>query len=108
MPDRRKSFAVRTGRLDSVRGTQVVAQTPVYDHCNFTVLDGAPVAATARFRELLLGMSYADPDVRPLLGLEGLKKWLPGRTEGYALLAEAVGRSRYRDSFVGFLSRQCG
>ena len=42
-------------------------------------------------------MSYADPEVRPLLDLEGLKQWLPGRTEGYALLAEAVDRFGYLD-----------
>ena len=30
-------------------------------------------------------MSYSDPEVRPLLDLEGLKQWQPGRTEGYAL-----------------------
>ena len=39
--------------------TRVLAQTPAYDHCNFTVLDGAPREPVARFRELLLGMSYA-------------------------------------------------
>ena len=35
-------------------------------------------------------MSYADPDVRPLLDLEGLKQWLPGRTRAYAQLERAV------------------
>jgi len=39
---------------------------------------------------LLLGMSYADPDVRPLLDLEGLKEWCEGRTAGYAPLEAAV------------------
>lgn len=80
--------------------TRVIGQTAPYDHCNFTVLDGAPAALVARFRELLLGMSYADPRVRRLLDLEGLKRWLPGRTDGYALLAGAVNRFRYLDSFV--------
>ena len=37
-------------------------------------------------------MSYADPQVRPLLDLEGLTQWLPGRTEGYAQLEGAVSR----------------
>lgn len=68
---------------------RVVLQTPKYDHCNFTILDGGP-PAIAKFRELLLGMSYDDPQVRPLLDLEGLKQWLPGRTSGYALLERAV------------------
>lgn len=87
--------------------TRSIAQTPSYDHCNFTVLDGAPAAAVARFRELLLDMSYADPQVRRLLDLEGLKRWLPGRTEGYALLAEAVGKSGYLQAFVASVMARC-
>jgi ABC-type phosphate/phosphonate transport system substrate-binding protein len=70
---------------------RVVLQTAPYDHCNFTVLDGGPPAIAA-FRELLLAMSYDDPSVRPLLDLEGLTAWLPGRTSGYALLSRAVDR----------------
>ena len=67
--------------------TRIVAQTPAYDHCNFTVLAGTDVD---RFVELLLGMSYDDPEVRPLLDLEGLKAWREGRTTGYAQLERAV------------------
>jgi ABC-type phosphate/phosphonate transport system substrate-binding protein len=69
---------------------RVLAQTPRYDHCNFTALDDTP--KIAQFRELLLAMSYEDPQVRPLLDMEGLKAWLPGRIEGYAQLERAVGR----------------
>ena len=87
--------------------TRIIVQTPAYDHCNFTVLDSAPADLMARFREMLLGMSYADPQVRSLLDLEGLKRWLPGRTEGYALLTAAVDRWGYLDSFVAAVSRQC-
>jgi ABC-type phosphate/phosphonate transport system substrate-binding protein len=67
---------------------RVLLQTPPYDHCNFTVLAETP--ATAAFRDALLAMSYGDPAVRPLLDLEGLKAWLPGRTTGYAQLERAV------------------
>jgi phosphonate transport system substrate-binding protein len=77
--------------------TRVVHQTGLYDHCNMTVLDDAPVA---RFRELLLGMSYADPEVRPLLDLEGLKQWLPGRTTGYGLLDRAIDRFGTIDAWL--------
>lgn len=75
--------------------TRVLHQTGAYDHCNMTVLDAAPVVAIERFRELLFAMDYADPAVRPLLDMEGLKRWLPGRTSGYALLERAAA------SFVG-------
>lgn len=78
---------------------RVVHQTAPYDHCNFTVLD-EPGAAIARFCALLFAMSYADPALRPLLDLEGLKAWLPGRTSGYAALERAVDRSDYLRSWL--------
>jgi ABC-type phosphate/phosphonate transport system substrate-binding protein len=70
----------------------VLSQTALYDHCNFTVLDDAPSETLARFRELLLSMSYEDAAVRPLLDLEGLKAWVDGRTSGYGQLERAVDR----------------
>jgi ABC-type phosphate/phosphonate transport system substrate-binding protein len=82
--------------------TRVLSQTATYDHCNFTVLDGCD-APIDRFTELLLGMSYDDPDVRPLLDLEGLKEWRAGRTSGYALLNQAVDRFGAID---GWLAKQ--
>ncbi|MET7950216.1 PhnD/SsuA/transferrin family substrate-binding protein [Micromonospora sp. NPDC005324] len=70
-------------------GTRIVAQTARYDHCNMTVR--APESDGVRlFGTLLLGMSYADPQVRPLLDLEGLTAWREGRTTGYDALADAV------------------
>lgn len=70
---------------------RVVLQTAPYDHCNFTTLDGGP-PSIAKFRELLLSMSYEDAQVRPLLDMEGLKVWKVGRTSGYALLERAIDR----------------
>lgn len=90
---------IQEGTLAS-GATRVLAQTAPYDHCNFTVLDGAPAELVERFRALLFAMSYADAQVRRLLDLEGLKQWLPGRTEGYALLSRAVDRFGTIDEFV--------
>ncbi len=39
-------------------------------------------------------MDYGDPEVRPLLDLEGLKQWRPGRVSGYAALEQAVDHDR--------------
>ena len=80
--------------------TRIIGQTAPYDHCNFTVLDDAPAERIARFCELLLAMSYDDPKVRPLLDLEGLKQWKPGRTALYAQLDEAIDRFGTIDAFV--------
>ena len=86
---------------------RVLAQTDPYDHCNFTVLDGVEPENVGRFRELLLAMSYADADVRPLLDLEGLKAWVPGRVSGYSQLAEAVDRFGTIDAFVSGVEASC-
>jgi phosphonate transport system substrate-binding protein len=86
--------------------TTVLSETEAYDHCNFTVLDGAPTDLVERFRKLLLDMRYDDPKVRPLLDLEGLKVWKEGRTRGYASLAEAVDRFGTIDAFVDALSQR--
>jgi ABC-type phosphate/phosphonate transport system substrate-binding protein len=70
--------------------TRVVTQTQRYDHCNMTTIDSAPPALVERFGALLLSMDYGDPEVRPLLDLEGLKQWRPGRVSGYGALERAV------------------
>jgi phosphonate transport system substrate-binding protein len=82
---------VNEGTLDP--GTTVVlAATPPYDHCNFTALASLPEQRWKGFVDELLGMSFEDPAVRGLMEMEGLKKWLPGRTSGYAQLEKAVQR----------------
>jgi ABC-type phosphate/phosphonate transport system substrate-binding protein len=81
--------------------TRILAQTPPYDHCNFTASASAPGEVVDRFVALLLGMSYDDPAVRPLLDLEGLKEWREGRTSGYAQLAQAVEEVGFYDSSGG-------
>ena len=70
--------------------TRVVGRTGTYDHCNFTTSPGAPAEAIERFVALLMAMRWDDPEVRPLLELEGLKQWRAGRTSGYAALEKAV------------------
>jgi ABC-type phosphate/phosphonate transport system substrate-binding protein len=86
----------REGTLSS-GSTRVLAQTAPFDHCNMTVGPGAPSGLIDRFRELLLGMSYADPALRPLLDLEGLKAWCDGRTFGYVPLEAAVDAFAFYD-----------
>jgi phosphonate transport system substrate-binding protein len=77
--------------------TKVIGQTGPYDHCNFTVIGDPHAAKIERFVALLLGMSYDDPEVRPLLDLEGLKEWRVGRVELYAPLERAVDESAFYD-----------
>ena len=79
---------------------RVLAQTAPYDHCKMTA--GPSAAPTApgrrRVRELLLAMSYADAQLRPLLDLEGLKQWRPPRLSGYDQLERAVDEAGFYDA----------
>ncbi|MGI9001752.1 MAG: phosphate/phosphite/phosphonate ABC transporter substrate-binding protein [Pseudonocardia sp.] len=79
-------------------GTRIVAQTVPYDHCTMTVVDTAPAELADRFVELLLSMSYADSEVRPLLDLEGLQVWKEGRSSGYGPLDRAVDATGFYDA----------
>jgi phosphonate transport system substrate-binding protein len=77
--------------------TRIVARTGLYDHCIFTMASEASRGDCARFTEILLGMKWADPAVRPLLELEGLKEWRNPRTHGFELLNRAVDQTRFYD-----------
>jgi phosphonate transport system substrate-binding protein len=85
--------------------TRIVARTGAYDHCNFTASPAVPDELVTRFTGLLLAMSWDDPEVRPLLELEGLKAWRAGRTSGYALLERAVDDERFYDAKGNILAR---
>lgn len=78
--------------------TRVLTRTAPFDHCNFTVSPQAPQQAIVRFTELLLGMRWDDPVVRPLLELEGLRQWKAGRTSGYAALERAIDDEKFYDA----------
>jgi phosphonate transport system substrate-binding protein len=87
----------REGVLPSA-SVRVLAQTPLYDHCTMTAGPSAGADPDiSRFGELLLGMDYADPEVRPLLDLEGLKEWRKPRLSGYGQLERAVDEAGFYD-----------
>jgi phosphonate transport system substrate-binding protein len=77
--------------------TRVLAETPAYDHCNVTVGPMAAEPLVDRFHALLMAMSYDDPELRPLMDLEGLTQWREGRVEGYQPLEAAVNAARFYD-----------
>lgn len=80
-----------------VGSTRILTRTAPFDHCNFTISESAPQALVDKFHALLVGMSYDDPDVRPLCDLEGLKAWYSGRLEGYQALEAAVDEAHFYD-----------
>ena len=85
---------INEGTLDPGT-TRVLASTPPYDHCNFTVREDLLEERSRPFVDVLFGMSFQNPEVRTLMELEGLKQWLPARTSGYAQLDKAVERFKF-------------
>lgn len=77
--------------------TRVLDTSQPFDHCNMTAGPSISAADAARFTEILLAMSWDDPLIRPLLELEGLKVWHPGRASGYEPLSRAVRDERFYD-----------
>jgi ABC-type phosphate/phosphonate transport system substrate-binding protein len=77
--------------------TTIIATTEPFDHCNMTVSPGVPEDPARQFGELLLSMTWTDAAVRPLLELEGLRVWHPGRSSGYAKLERAVTEEGFYD-----------
>ncbi len=84
---------------------RVLGHTEPFDHCMMTTAPGADPAAVERLAQAFVGMSYADPKVRPLLDLEGLTAWLPGRTNQYAALERAVDESGFYDAEGNVIAR---
>jgi phosphonate transport system substrate-binding protein len=68
----------------------VLATTPPFDHCNFSVLETFPAALEKDWKEALFRMSYDNPAHREMMDMEGLKQWLDGRTTGYDALTAAT------------------
>jgi ABC-type phosphate/phosphonate transport system substrate-binding protein len=74
---------------------RILASTDRFDHCVFTVRDDFPKDTEERWLRVLFSMTYDNPKHREMMDLEGLKKWLPGRTSGFAPLRDAVERQGF-------------
>lgn len=68
----------------------VLARTAPYDHCLFAAAGRHRPAEVLALAQALLAMSWDDPGVRPLLRMEGLRRWMPGRTRGLRPLRAAL------------------
>lgn len=84
------------GTIDPQR-YRILATTPRFDHCVFTVRADFDAAREARWLEALFAMRYDDPRHREMMDLEGLKHWEPGRTTGFGPLTRAVERTGFFD-----------
>ena len=77
------------GRVDPAV-LEVLWTTPTFDHCMFDALPTLPDESAAAFWRALDAMRWDDPRHRRLLELEGLRRWMPPREEGYRSLVAAL------------------
>jgi ABC-type phosphate/phosphonate transport system substrate-binding protein len=71
--------------------TKILGYTSPYDHCNLTAaVDVVDADLVQRLRDLLLKMSYDDPELQPYMELEYVKQWMPARASHYALVERAM------------------
>lgn len=76
---------------------KILATTEKYDHCVFTVRRNFPADVEKKWLEVLFSMSYRNPKHREMMDMEGLKKWMPGRTSGFGPLGDAIKTFRFFD-----------
>jgi phosphonate transport system substrate-binding protein len=86
----------RDGTIDAARFT-IVAETDRFDHCVFTTREDLDEALERRWLQALFAMRYDNPAHREMMDLEGLRAWLPGRTDGFGPLTAAVDAERFFD-----------
>jgi ABC-type phosphate/phosphonate transport system substrate-binding protein len=87
----------KDGTIDPSR-FHVLASTDRFDHCVFTVRDDFAPARQKHWLDVLFSMSYDNPKHREMMDLEGLTKWMEGRTTGFGPLGEAVERQHFFES----------
>ncbi|HEX6737102.1 MAG TPA: phosphate/phosphite/phosphonate ABC transporter substrate-binding protein [Vicinamibacteria bacterium] len=77
------------GRVDPAQ-IEVLWTTPPFDHCMFDALPTLDEDRAQAFQRALFAMSWEDPEHRRLLELEGLRRWMAPREEGYESLRAAL------------------
>jgi ABC-type phosphate/phosphonate transport system substrate-binding protein len=94
---------VAEGRVDPAQ-IRAFWTSPGYCHCNFTVLNRFPDDQGRPWMSALLRMNYDDPRWRPIMDLEGLKRWIPAdpaTMKGYTVLEEAIDRQGLARNWQG-------
>jgi len=75
-------------------GVEAFWTSPDYCHCNFTALDSLEADRAEAWVSHLLAMDWDNPAHRPILEMEGLRRWVRPELAGYASLFEAVEEQR--------------
>jgi ABC-type phosphate/phosphonate transport system substrate-binding protein len=86
---------VREQRLVPEGALSEIWSSRGYNHCMFTARPDFDLDRERRFVEALTAMSYDNPNHRPILDAEGLRRWLPPHLDGYADLRQAAAQQGF-------------
>ena len=86
---------VEAGSIDE-NVVKILYKTPNFDHCIFSSRVGIEKEVFEKFIEILHKMDYNNPKHKEMMDMEGLKKWVKGRTSGFEQITKA---NEYIDFF---------
>lgn len=80
---------------------EVLDATDHFDHCIFSARIGFSQELFAEWSKILLTMDYGKGEEKKIMDMEGLKKWVEGRTEGFEQIQHA-------DEYLNFFGKYRG
>ena len=92
---------IADGTIDK-NAVEVLDKTDNFDHCIFTFHPDTDDSDIKEFDDIMLKMDYNKESDKEIMDLEGLKKWVTGRYDGFAQITAA---NEYLGNFIeGFNS----
>lgn len=87
---------IKDGTIDE-NTVEILGKTEKFDHCIFTFHSNVNDDLISEFTEIMLKMDYNNQEHKKIMDLEGLKKWMEGRTSGYNQIINA---NKYLNNFI--------
>lgn len=78
---------------------EVLAKTENFDHCLFSAHQDVSDEDLKEFSDIMLKMDYSNEKEKEIMDMEGLTKWVEGRTTGFEQITEANKYLNFLENF---------
>ena len=92
------SNLLQDGTIDKNQ-VDIIYKTPFFDHCIFSGRPDLEVEKFEMFAKILHKMDYNNPEHKEMMDMEGLKKWVVGRTTGFEQIKNANEYINFLETF---------
>ena len=89
---------IQDGTIDKNQ-VDIIYKTPFFDHCIFSGRPDLKVEKFEMFAKILHKMDYNNPEHKEMMDMEGLKKWVIGRTTGFEQIKNANEYINFLETF---------